>query len=383
MSNVAAMNSFVEGASRMFLQPILPLLDDRSVTEIMINGPDKIFIERKGRVLKADATFRDNKSLEAAANIICQFVGKALTREAPRVDARLPDGSRVHIIGPPVCQNGVSITIRRFPDKPLDGSDLLRFGAVTEPILHFLKVGVDMHLNIVVAGGTGSGKTSLLNVMGRFIPEHERILVIEDTSELQIMQEHVVRLEARTADEKGRGGVSIRELFHSALRMRPDRIVIGEIRAGEALDLIQAMTSGHSGSLTTVHASRPIDALARLETLCLYADTGLPLAAIRTQVSSAVNLIVQTSRLRDGSRKIIEVAETLPLDERGLYQTSSLFRFEFDHVDEEGKIHGEFRPTGNKPTFLDDAMRQGYPLTPELFDRGDVPAPAAAAPSAH
>ena len=374
-TSTSHMSAFIDGASKLFLSPILPLLEDKTVTEIMINGHDKIFIEQKGKVFKTDIQFRDEKALEAAANLICQFVGKTLTRESPRVDARLPDGSRVHIIGPPVCQNGISVTIRRFPDKPLVGEDLVRFGAVNQQVLDFLKVCVAMHLNIIVAGGTGSGKTSLLNVLGRYIPDTERILVIEDTAELQIMQEHVVRLEARLPDNKGRGGVTIRECFHSALRMRPDRVVIGEVRGGEALDLVQAMTSGHSGALATVHASRPADALRRLETLCLYADSGLPLAAIRTQLASAIHMIVQTERLRDGSRKIIEVAEVLPLNKEQQYETQTLFAYEIEGVDENGKITGAHRPAGNLPTFMDFARRQGYPLDKSQFDRGDVPLP--------
>lgn len=363
-------NTFMQGASRVFLTPILPLLDDRSITEIMINGPDKIYIERKGKLQKTDHVFKDSKALEAAANIICQFVGKRFTPESPRVDARLPDGSRVHIIGPPACPAGMSLSIRRFPDKPLQGEDLVRFGSVTPEVLAFLKTLIEMHVNMIVAGGTGSGKTSLLNVLGRYIPPDERILVIEDTAELQIEQDHVVRLEARPPDEKGRGGVSIRELFHSALRMRPDRIVIGEIRGGEALDLIQAMTSGHSGAMGTVHATLPVDCLRRIETLCLYADSGLPLAAVRTQVASALHIIVCQARLKDGSRKITEVAEVLPLNESADYRVNSLFAYEIDHVDEDtGEIHGAMFPQGNLPTFFDHAVKQGYPFTKEMFMR--------------
>ena len=374
-SQNAEMNAFVQGASRIFLSPILPLLDDKSVTEIMINAPDKIYIEQRGKVSKSDIKFQDEKAVIAAANIICQFVGKRLSPDTPRVDARLPDGSRVHIIGPPACAN-VSLSIRRFPDKPLTPEDLLRFGAVTREMIDFVQLCVEMHLNMVVAGGTGSGKTSLLNALGRAIPAGERILVIEDTSELQILQDHVLRLEARPPDEKGRGGVTIRELLHSALRMRPDRIVIGEIRSGEALDLIQAMTSGHSGALTTVHATTPLDALSRLETLCLYADTGLPLTAVRLQVSSAINMVVQTARLRDGSRKLTGVTEILNLDANGNHCINPLFKFEVDSVDENGKIIGAHRAQGNLPSFFDDAVRQGYPLKKELFSRdGKEPQP--------
>ncbi|MCC6547777.1 CpaF family protein [Candidatus Sumerlaeota bacterium] len=366
----SSFNSFMQGASRVFLTPILPLLDDKSITEIMINGPDKIYIERSGKLQKTNAQFKDSKALEAAANIICQFVGKRYSTETPRVDARLPDGSRVHVIGPPACPAGMSLSIRRFPDKPLMGDDLVRFGSVTPLVLNFLKTMIEMHQNIIVAGGTGSGKTSLLNVLGRYIPPDERLLIIEDTQELQIFQEHVVRLEARPPDEKGRGGVLIRELFHSALRMRPDRIIIGEIRGGEALDLIQAMTSGHSGAMGTVHATRPLDALRRLETLCLYADTGLPLTAVRTQVASALHLIVCQARLKDGSRKIVEVAEVLPLNESADYRVNTLFAYEIDHVDEDtGKIHGALRAQGNLPTFFEHAVKQGYDLTPQMFMR--------------
>lgn len=364
----STMDEFIHGAARVFLKPIVPLLDDPTVTEIMINGPDQIYIERKGKIQKTDIVFRDRQELESAANIICQYVNKQLKPENPRVDARLPDGSRVHIIAPPVCHNGICVSIRRFPDKPLTGEDLLQFGSITKDVLDFLSVCVEMHLNLVVSGGTGSGKTSLLNVLARYIDNNERVLVIEDTSELQLAQDHVVRLEARPPDEKGKGQVTIRNLFHSALRMRPDRVVIGEVRDREALDLIQAMTSGHSGCLTTVHATTPADALCRLETLCLYADTGLPLHAVRAQVASAINLVVQTARLRDGTRKVTEIAEILPLKPDGNYNYIPLFRFTFKGLNKDETIMGELLPMGNKPSFLSEARNQGYNILPEHFE---------------
>jgi pilus assembly protein CpaF len=360
--------SFVDGASRVFLAPILPLLDDPTITEIMVNGPNDIFIERRGKLVKTEYKFPDDNSLMSAANIICQFVNKKLTNDSPRVDARLPDGSRVHIVAPPVSHTGVCLSIRRFPANPMSVDDLLKFGALNSTMRDFLKLCVEMHLNIVVAGGTGSGKTSLLNAIGRFIPSEERLLVIEDTLELQIEQAHTVRLEAQAADEKGRGAVPIRDLFHSALRMRPDRIVIGEVRGGEALDLVQAMTSGHSGALATVHATSPLDALRRLETLCLYADSGLPLHAVRTQVSSAMHMIVQTARLRDGSRKITGISEVLDLDEDDNYKVQPLFGFKFSGLDAEGMIQGSHHGYGVKPTFTEEALSQGFPIDQINFD---------------
>lgn len=359
---------FVDQASRVFLTPILPLLDDPSVTEVMINGPNHIYIERRGKLVKTPHKFNDDNALQSAANIICQFVGKRLTPENARVDARLPDGSRVHIVGPPVSHSGVCLSIRRFPANPISTDKLLEYRALNTTMRDFLKLCVEMHKNIVVAGGTGSGKTSLLNAIGRFMPAEERLLVIEDTLELQIEQEHCVRLEAQIADEKGRGAVPIRDLFHSALRMRPDRIVIGEVRSGEALDLVQAMTSGHSGALATVHATTPLDALRRLETLCLYADSGLPLHAVRTQVASAMQLIVQTARLRDGSRKVTGIAEVLPLGSDDDYRTVDIFKFAFTGLDAEGNIQGKHIATGVKPTFYDEAMAQGYDLSKVSFE---------------
>ncbi len=351
----------------MFLRPVSDLLDDASITEIMINSPDNIYIERKGKLVQVPNRFPDERTLDAAAQYICQVAGKRLTPEMPRVDARLPDGSRVHIVGRPISREGTCITIRRFPAKTLRGEDLLRFGSISEVGLRFLKTCVHCHRNLLVSGGTGSGKTSLLNVISEFVADDERVLVIEDVSELQIQKEHTVRLEARSADEKGRGAVPIRELFHSALRMRPDRVIIGEIRAGEALDLIQAMTSGHSGAMGTVHATTPRDALSRMETLCLYAESGLPLVAVRAQVGSALEIVVQTSRLRDGSRKITEIAEILPIDEKGDYRINSLFEFDVEGIDSEGQIIGSMKPTGNFPTFFERARKEGYELEKEWF----------------
>ena len=359
---------FVDQASRVFLTPILPLLDDASVTEIMINGANNIFIERRGKLVRTPHKFADDNALQSAANIICQFVGKRLTPDNPRVDARLPDGSRVHIVGPPVSHSGVCFSIRRFPASPISTDKLLEYGALNIQMRDFLQLCVEMHKNIVVAGGTGSGKTSLLNAIGRFMPPEERLLVIEDTLELQIEQDHCVRLEAQIADEKGRGAVPIRDLFHSALRMRPDRIVIGEVRSGEALDLVQAMTSGHSGALATVHATTPLDALRRLETLCLYADSGLPLHAVRTQVASAMQLIVQTARMRDGSRKVTGISEVMPLGSDDDYRVQDIFKFQFTGLSPEGNITGKHIATGVKPTFYDEAITQGYDLTKVKFE---------------
>jgi pilus assembly protein CpaF len=353
---------------KQFLNPILPLLEDGTVSEIMINGPFHVYIERSGKVKLTDFKFRDEGQLKAAITNIAQFVGRQLNDENPRMDARLPDGSRVHAIIPPICKQGVSVAIRKFSEEKLTPQKLMDFGAMTPHMADFLKVIVGVERNLLVSGGTGSGKTSLLNVLTGMIHQGERVVVIEDSTELQPQQAHVLQLESRPPDKYGRGEVKIRDLLHSSLRLRPDRVVIGEIRGGEALDLLQAMNTGHGGSMGTVHSTTPAQCLQRMETLCMFAGVELPLYAIRAQVAGALEMIVQTSRMRDGSRKITHITEVLPLDDAGRYRTSDIFLFEAEGLHpESGKVLGRHKPTGNIPTYLKFARANGYELTEEYF----------------
>lgn len=320
------MHALFEETLSYLLAPVQTLLADEGVTEIMINGPAEIFAERAGRIERTPLVFADDAALEAAARGIAQFSGKRLTADQLSVEARLPDGSRVHIVQPPAARKGLSMAIRKFSRSKLGLADLVKRNALTEEAAAFLTAAVRIRKNIIVSGGTGSGKTTLLNCLSAQIPSYERILVIEDTSELQLQQDHVVQLEAQQPDRFGQNGISIRELFRASLRMRPDRILVGECRGGEALDMIQAMTSGHSGSLSTCHADTPNDTLARLEVMCLMSGVELPLMALRAQVASAVQLIVQVGRQADGSRRITEIAQVRGLDENHRYVIDNLFR---------------------------------------------------------
>jgi len=350
-----------------FLAPIAKFLADDSVSEVMINGPDDIYVERGGRLVHTDAQFPSEHALASAVRNIAQYVGKSVDPDRPILDARLPDGSRVCAVLPPAARRGITVSIRRFPKERLTTDQLIKFGALTPACRAFLDLCVQVKRNVMVAGGTGSGKTSLLNALSSFVPDHERIVVIEDSSEVQLQQPHAVYLEARPPDNKGRGAVSIRELLRATLRLRPDRIVVGECRGGEALDLIQAMTSGHGGSLSTVHATYPHDTLHRLETLCLMSDVELPLSALRAQIASAVNIIVQTSRLNDGSRKITHVAECLGLTPQGGYALEMLFEWHQTGVEPEtGKVLGTLAPTGKLPTFMDEIHGRGLQLPEEM-----------------
>jgi pilus assembly protein CpaF len=350
-----------------FLQPVAKFLADDGVSEVMINGFDEVYIERSGKLHLTDARFPSEHALSSAVRNIAQYVGKTVDPERPVLDARLPDGSRVCAILPPAARRGICVSIRRFPKERLTVEQLVKFGAITEPCRRFLELCVLVKRNVMVAGGTGSGKTSLLNALSSFIPEDERIVVIEDSSEVRLQQPHAVYLEARPPDPKGRGAVSIRDLLRATLRLRPDRIVVGECRGGEALDLIQAMTSGHGGSLSTVHATYPHDTLHRLETLCLMSDVELPLSALRAQIASAINVICQTSRLNDGSRKITHVAECLGLDSGGHYQLRMLFEWKQTGVEAEtGKVLGRLAPTGERPTFVDEIAGKGLALPDEM-----------------
>lgn len=343
-----------------FLGPIAPLLADPRVTEIMVVGPDQIWIERAGQVEPVDCQFPGNSWLKALVQNIAEFAGRPLDDRHPSLDARLPDGSRVHVMLPPASRRGICVTIRRFSHQAFTLRELAGTGMLTAEAADFLRLAVEFHRNILLAGGTGTGKTTLLNSLAGTIPQNERIIVIEDTSELALPQPHVVYLEAQPPDADGEGGLSIRDLFVSSLRMRPDRILIGEVRRGEALDLVQSMISGHTGSLATVHASTPQDAASRVETLCLSHDAALPLYVARQQVGSALHLIVQIERFRDGTRRITAITECLGIDQDQQYVWNDLFRFQVDPHATPDQVRGTLRWTGSRPTFAEAMRERGY-----------------------
>ena len=351
--------------------PIQPLLDRDDISEVMVNGPNQVYIELKGKLILTDVKFIDNDHVLRIIERIVAPLGRRIDESSPMVDARLPDGSRVNAIIPPLSLVGPAITIRKFKKDSLKVDDLIRFGSMTPEFAQFLKASVHSALNIVVSGGTGSGKTTLLNVLSSFIPDDERILTIEDAAELQLQQPHVVRLESRPANVEGKGRIGIRDLVVNSLRMRPDRIVIGECRGGEALDMLQAMNTGHDGSLTTVHANNTRDTLNRLETLVLMAGMELPLRAIRQQIASAVDLIVQQARLRDGTRKIIQCSEVLGMEGDTIVM-QDIFNFVQTGIDENGKIIGELRPTGLRPRVNERIEQAGIHLPPSVFGQRDA-----------
>ncbi len=356
---------------RAFLGPVVQFLDDRDVSEIMINGPDDIWIERKGLLTRTSAQFTEDGLLAAARNM-AQYVGRTLTEEQPRLDARLPDGSRIHVILPPMARCGTVISIRKFFPGGLTVEELIQFGSVTPEAARLLEVLVVAKKNVVVAGGTGSGKTTLLNVLSQAIPNEERILTIEDSAELQLTQEHLVPLESRPPDRHGRGEVSMRDLLHSSLRLRPDRIVIGEVRGGECFDLLQAMNTGHGGMLCTTHANSPIETLSRLESLALLADIGLPLTAVRAQVSSAIDVVVCQARMRDGSRKVTAISEVLPLTRKGDYRVQDMWIFTQTASARDEKVEGYMAPTGVVPTFQSKLAADGFDDMIEAFFRPET-----------
>lgn len=351
-----------------FLAPVRPYLDDAKVSEIMINGPNQIFIEKSGKLILTDARFSSGEALTAALRNIAQYVGKMVDEDHPILEARLPDGSRIEAIVPPAAPDGPSVSIRRFFKETLTVQRLVDFGSVTPDCAQVLEALVALKQNVVVAGGTGSGKTSLLNALSSFIPDGERIVIIEDSREVQLQRQHVVQLEARPGDAKGRGRVGIRDLFRATLRMRPDRIVVGEIRGGEALDLVQAMTSGHGGCLTTVHATYPHDTLTRLETMSLMSDVELPLSALRVQLASAVNIIVQTSRLADGSRKITHVSEVRGYDATDGFRLVDLYLRKFQGRDGHGNLVSTLEPTGELPLCTEMVHSYGMQFPASLYD---------------
>ena len=347
--------------------PIDPLIRDPTVTEVMVNGPRLVYVERGGKLVETDVRFEDDAHVEQIIQRIIQPLGRRVDRSRPMVDARLPDGSRVNAIISPCALDGPTITIRKFPSKRLTMEELVRLGTLSEQVAEFLRGCVLARLNIVVSGGTGSGKTTLLNVLSSFIPSDERIVTIEDSAELQLCQRHIVRLETAPAEPDGTGRVTIRDLVINALRMRPDRIVVGEVRGGEALDMLQAMNTGHDGSLTTVHANSPRDTISRLETMMMMSGFDLPLGVVRAQIASAVDLVIQQERMRDGSRKITRVTEVQGM-ESDIVVLQDVFIFQAQALSEEGdRVEGEIRPTGIRPNFMPRLEAAGVELPPGVF----------------
>ncbi len=346
--------------------PIEPLLHDESITEVMVNGPDHIYIERGGKILRVDTTFLNDEHVLRVIDRIITPMGRRIDETSPRVDARLPDGSRVNAIIEPLSLIGPVITVRKFSTRPYTVDDLIRFGTATPEMFEFVRACIEARLNLFVSGGTGSGKTTTLNVLSGFIPNDERIVTIEDAAELQLRQEHVVTLESRPPNLEGEGEITIRNLLRNAMHMRPDRIIVGECRSGEALDMLQAMTTGHDGSLSTGHANSPRDMLRRLETMVLMTGYQMPLRAIREQIASAVDLIVHTARLKDGTRKIISMTEIYGIEDDEIL-TQDIFEFKQTGVREDGKIEGELVSTGHRPTFMPQFARNGVELPPGEF----------------
>ncbi len=346
--------------------PLEILLKEQGVADIMINGPKHVFIEKNGRIQKSTVVFRDNDHLLQILDRIVSKVGRRVDETSPMVDARLPDGSRLNAIIPPLALDGPSLTIRRFGSNPLGLEDLLKFGAFTPEMVMLLEGGMKARLNMIISGGTGSGKTTLLNTLSSFIPNDQRIITIEDAAELQLQQEHVLRLETRPANIEGKGRVSATDLVKNALRMRPDRIIIGECRGGETLDMLQAMNTGHEGSMTTVHANTPRDAVARIETLVNMSGIDIPLKALRQQFASAVDLIIQVNRLQGGPRKVTHVTEVLNLEQDTVIM-QDIFLFVQDGIEEDGRAFGHFEATGVRPAFMSRLEAAGLRLPGNLF----------------
>ncbi len=352
-----------------FLAPVKDLLADETVSEVMINGPNEVFVERKGLIERAvGVKFHDEQALQSAVRNIAQFVGKRFDEEHPILDGRLPDGSRVAAVLPPCSRKGTTLSIRKFSKGNPTFVDLINRGSISKDAARFLDVCVYLGKNMIISGGTGSGKTTLLNIVASRIPGTQRLLVIEDASELKINTDHVVFFETKAGDAEGKGRIEIRDLVKSALRLRPDRIIVGEVRGPEALDLITAMNTGHGGSMGTTHANTPYDGLVRLETLAMMGDTNIPVAAIRRQIASAIHLVVQIKRMADGSRKVTNIAEVTPeVDEQGKYQVHDLYRFIQRGRTAEGKIVGEMITLGNIPSFMSEIEINRLPFGREKF----------------
>jgi pilus assembly protein CpaF len=347
--------------------PIQKFLEDSSVTEVMVNSTDPIYIEREGRLERTGARFGSEEHLRQVIERIVSTVGRRVDESSPMVDARLPDGSRVNAVIPPLAVDGPALTIRKFATDPYTTEDLVEFGTMSTGMAALLKMCVKGKLNVLISGGTGTGKTTLLNVLSSFVPTDERIVTIEDAVELQLHQEHVVRLESRPPNVEGRGQVEIRDLLRNALRMRPDRIIVGEVRGAEALDMLQAMNTGHEGSMSTVHSNTPRDALSRIETMVLMAGLDIPITAIREYISSALSIIVHLGRLRDGSRRVTAVTEIVGM-EGDIITMQDIFRFVHRGVDDEGRVLGSIQPTGIRPKFAEKLADHGYELPAEAFE---------------
>ncbi|NBI28366.1 CpaF family protein [Chengkuizengella marina] len=346
--------------------PINPLLLDPTITEVMINGPEQVYVEKAGKIIKTEVQFRDDEHIMSIIEKIVAPIGRRIDESSPMVDARLPDGSRVNAIIPPLALKGPTLTIRKFSKDPFKMEDLIKFGTLTEDMAVFMDACVKAKLNVFVSGGTGSGKTTTLNVLSSCIPSDERIITIEDAAELQLWQEHVVSLESRPSNLEGKGEISIRDLVKNALRMRPERIIIGEVRSGEALDMLQAMNTGHDGSLATGHSNSPRDMISRLETMVLMVGIDLPVKAIREQISGAIDLIIHQSRMKDGTRRITHITEVQGL-EGDVIVLQDIFVFEQYGINEEGKIIGELKPTGIRPKFYERLETSGIYIPPTVF----------------
>jgi pilus assembly protein CpaF len=351
------------------LGPIEPLMQDPTVSDILVNGPREIYVERRGKLERTRVLFRDNTHLLQVIERIVSAVGRRVDESSPMVDARLADGSRVNAIIPPLALDGPVLSIRRFAVDPLRVSDLIDFRTLTPELAEILRAAVQARLNILVSGGTGAGKTTLLNVLSNFIPNSDRIITIEDSAELQLQQEHVIRLETRPANVEGAGAVTQRDLVRNALRMRPDRIVVGEVRGAEVLDMLQAMNTGHDGSLSTIHANSSRDALSRVETMMLMSGISLPVRAMRDYVASALDMIVQVARLSDGTRKVVRVTEVVGMEE-DVITSQDIFLFEQEGVDADGRVLGHHRATGIRPKFSERLLRSGIELSLDVFDPG-------------
>ena len=362
--------SVFEAAIQSFLGPILPYLKDEAVSEILINGPSEIFIETKGKLSKVEASFADEDALQAAVHNIAQSVGRRIDHEKPTLDARLPDGSRLHAVFPPCARNGTTVSIRKFSKTKMSFPDYIKKGAITIDGAQFLDICMFLGKNIIVSGGTGSGKTTLLGLLSSRVPPGQRVIVIEDASELQLEYEHVVRFETRMADEQGKGEVAMRDLLKSSLRLRPDRIIVGEVRGTEAIELINAMNTGHRGCLGTIHSNSPQDSLVRLETLAMSGEGQVSELAIRSQIASAVQIIVQISRFPDGSRRIASIAEVRgmnPLDKT--YNVIELFKILSLRREADGRLTGSLEPTGEMPSFMAELENNRIPFGRDKFQK--------------
>lgn len=356
-------------AIRNFLGPVVPLLEDPTVTEILVNGHQEVFVERAGKLERTNVKFVDEDALRAAVNNIAQSVGRRVTVDEPQLDARLPDGSRIHAVLPPCSRKGTTLSIRKFTQSNMSFKDYIKLGAMTSDAAQFLDLSMFLGKNILVSGGTGSGKTTLLGLLCSRIPNGQRIIVIEDATELTIHYEHVVFFETKMADAQGRGEVSIRDLVKSSLRLRPDRIIVGEVRGAEALELIQAMNTGHKGCLGTIHANAAHDALVRLEALALGSDAKISEKALQYQIASAIDLIVQVSRYQDGSRRIATIAEVRGFDPQGNYEVVPIFDIPQMVRGPDGRLHGQLEPTGERPRFMQEIIDNRIPFPESKFQR--------------